>query len=201
MQKNAFHPYTLHPSYVWAESVLNNIPEKYGKTLEEWLEIASNSCMDDPKERTIWLKDTYGLGSMQARFLVEKTSGIGGPETYKPHELVKVQYSGKKEHLFPICRKLEEVAFNLGEDIKLSPMKTYIPIYRKNVIALIKPSTLKRVDLVLSLDKSTQETSRLIVYSAAKPGDRESHRIEIMSVDEIDKEVVHWLSVAYERDI
>ncbi len=51
---------------------------------------------------------------------------------------VKEMYSGQKEHLRALHDSLIQLAMNLGPDIKISPCKTMVPVYRNHVIAQIK---------------------------------------------------------------
>ncbi|HKO58166.1 MAG TPA: DUF5655 domain-containing protein, partial [Thermoanaerobaculia bacterium] len=84
-------------------------------------------------------------------------------------------------------------------DAKLSPGKTIVPIYRKHVIAQIKPTTNTRIDFGLALG-DTPATGRLIDTGGLAKKDRITHRIEIRTLEDIDEEVREWLERAWERD-
>ncbi len=91
------------------------------------------------------------------------------------------------------------LAFDLGDDIHVSPCKTMVPIYRNHVIAQIKPTTLTRVDCGLALKGcAVPYADRLLDTGGLDKGDRITHRIPISNVSEIDEEVSYWLGVAYD---
>jgi hypothetical protein len=94
---------------------------------------------------------------------------------------------------------LYDLARSIGDDIKISPGKTIVPVYRKHVIAQIKPTTRTRIDFGLAL-KDTPAKGRLIDTGGFAKKDRITHRIEITSVDDVDDFVEKWLRKAYEMD-
>lgn len=51
-------------------------------------------------------------------------------------------YAGKKSQLRPLHDALIELALSLGDDVKISPCETIVPLHRKHVFAQIKPTTL-----------------------------------------------------------
>ena len=109
--------------------------------------------------------------------------------------------SHPKAGLRPIHDRLVELGRRLGEDVKVCPRKTIIPLYRKRVVAEIKPTTQTRIDLGLALRLYEGELpERLLPTGGLEKRDRITHRIPISSVEEIDDEVRAWLRVAYELD-
>jgi len=83
--------------------------------------------------------------------------------------------------------------------VKACPGKTTVPIYRRHVIAQIKPSTATRIDFGLALG-DTKAAGRLIDTGGFAKRDRITHRIAIASTKEIDADVKRWLKRAYDRD-
>jgi len=67
------------------------------------------------------------------------------------------------------------------------------------VIAQIKPTTRTRIDFGLALG-NTKAPKRLINTGGFMKKDRITHRIEVMSIDDIDDELKRWLKKAYEMD-
>jgi Domain of unknown function (DUF5655) len=94
---------------------------------------------------------------------------------------------------------LLEVGLALGEDVRACPCQTIVPIYRRHVIAQIKPTTQTRVDLGLALGK-TKTPRRLVETGGFAKGDRITRWFEITSPEQIDGEVRKWLKTAYELD-
>jgi Domain of unknown function (DUF5655) len=116
-------------------------------------------------------------------------------------EYVDVMFSGKKVHLQPVYDKLIVLATALGDGVRLSPAKTFVPVYRNHVVAQIKPTTLTRIDVGLALKGFSEALpDRVIPTGGLEKGDRITHRIPVLSVEEADDEVARWLHVAYALD-
>jgi len=191
--------YSPHPAAKMEEAVVKNLKDKTGKTLEEWGKILKKHKLSDKKAATAFLKDKHGLGSIQAGYVVSQTFGEVKYVDLDPQTLVDSQYSGAKADLKPVYNALVALCLKLGKDIKVSPGKTIVPIYRNHVIAQIKASTNTRIDFGLALGK-TKATGRLIDTGGYIKGDRITHRIPISTRSDIDGEVKKWLNLAYEGD-
>jgi hypothetical protein len=87
----------------------------------------------------------------------------------------------------------------LGSDIRVSPCSTIVPIYRKHVIAQIKPTTRTRIDLGLAL-KNAKVPKRLINTGGFEKKDRITHRIELTVPNDFDAEARRWMKIAYKSD-
>ena len=181
--KNSREIYRVHPSVAYARKIIANLPDKTGRSLDEWSDLLGADGPKEKKERPAWLHSEYGLGRTTAVNYVENL------------------YSGKKEHLRPIHDALLRAGYDLGDDVAASPCTTMVPLYKNRVIAQIKPTTLTRIDLGLALkDCDEAYSDRLVDTGGLQKGDRITHRIPISSVEEIDDEVKYWLNVAYELD-
>ena len=123
------------------------------------------------------------------------------PETYlkQAEEYVEKMYAGAKEPLRPIFEELLALGRSLGNDVRVCPCKTIVPLYRRHVFAQIKPTTRTRIDLGLAL-KDTKVPKRLIDTGGLAKKDRITHRIEIKSLKDIDAEVKKWIKFAYGMD-
>ena len=108
-------------------------------------------------------------------------------------------FAGPKAALRPIYEALLKTGLSVGKDTKACPCKTVVPIYRRHVIAQIKPSTRTRIDFGLALG-NTKTPKRLIDTGGFMKKDRITHRIEITSIDDIDDDLKRWLKKAYEMD-
>jgi Domain of unknown function (DUF5655)/Domain of unknown function (DUF4287) len=196
--------YDVHPGLGMYQSSLAALKQKTGRTLEEWVKLVQKSGPATEKERHAWLQAEHGLGMNYAGWIAEHSVGKGddgNPETYlkQAKEFVESMYSGTKESLRPIFNELLTLGRSLGNDVKVCPCKTIVPLYRKHVFAQIKPTTRTRIDLGLAL-KDTKVPKRLIDTGGLAKKDRITHRIEITSVKDIDAEVKKWLKTAYEMD-
>jgi hypothetical protein len=197
-------PYDVHPSLGMYQSSLAALKQKTGRSLEEWIKLVKKEAPATEKERRAWLKAEHGLGMNYAGWIAEHSVGKGddgNPETYlkQAEEFVEKMYSGTKEPLRQLYDELLALGRRLGNDVKVCPCQTMVPLYRKHVFAQIKPTTRTRIDLGLAL-KDTKVPKRLIDTGGFAKKDRITHRIEIASVKDIDAEVKKWLKTAYEMD-
>jgi Domain of unknown function (DUF5655) len=112
---------------------------------------------------------------------------------------VEQMFAGPKAGLRPLYDALLTLGLSIGKDTKACPCKTIVPIYRRHVIAQIKPATRTRIDFGLALG-NTKTPKRLVDTGGFKKKDRITHRIEVASIDDIDDELQRWLKKAYEMD-
>jgi len=108
---------------------------------------------------------------------------------------IRAQYAGKKAGLIPIYAKLVEIGQGFGGDVALAPRKTYVALTRKKQFAVIKPSTISRIDLGLKL-KGELPSGRLETAERLGSGSM-THKFAISNLDDIDDEVVCWFKQAY----
>lgn len=199
--------YSVHPSVAYGRSILDNLPDKTGRSLDEWLALLAADAPAGEKERRDWLKREHGLGGTTAWMIAERSVGKGAegtdPEAYlaAARGYVEAMYAGRKQALRPIHDALLAAALELGDDVGICPCKTIVPLYRSHVFAEVKPATLSRVDLGLALKGVDRKLPRRLVDTGGlAKGDRITHRIPLASPDEVDAEVREWLGVAYELD-
>lgn len=198
--------YDAHPSIRMVQSVIAGMKEKTGRSLEEWLKLAKKAGPAGEKERREWLKKEHGLGANYAMWIagrsLGKMQGDEDPEQYLKHaqDYVETMFSGPKEHLRIIYDEILSYALTLGSDIRVSPCQTIVPIYRKHVIAQIKPTTRTRIDLGLAL-KNAKVPKRLINTGGFEKKDRITHRIEISKPKDFDSEAKRWMKIAYDKDV
>lgn len=196
------NPYSVHPGVLMTRKWVETLPEKTGRSLEEWLRLVQESGPATEKERREWLKNEHELGTNSAWWIAERSLGKGGeaadPEAYLAEALQYVEdmFAGGKAHLRPIYDELLKLGFDQGPDVKACPGKTIVPLYRNRVFAELKPATKTRIDLGFALG-DTPATGRLVDTGKRN---RITHRIPIASLAEIDGEVRRWLKTAYDKD-
>jgi len=182
---------------------IRELPEKTGRSLEEWIALVKKSGPATEKERRDWLKKEYKLGTNSAICIAERADGKGTeedtPEGYlkAAGEWVEAMFSGPKAGLRPLYDQLLEVALELGA--KASPGKTAVSLYRNHVFANLKPSTNTRIDLGLALG-NMKTPKRLIDTGGYEKKDRITRRIEVKTKADIDEELKKWLKKAWETD-
>ncbi len=184
---------------------IRELPEKTGRSLEEWIALTRAAGPPTEKERREWLKKEYKLGTNSAACIAERTEGKGteddSPEAYLQAAVawVEAQYSGPCAGMRPLYDQLLKLALSLGKEAKASPGKTGVSLYRNHVFATIKPATNTRIDLGLALG-NMKTPKRLIDTGGYEKKDRITRRIEVKSKGDIDDEVKKWLKKAYEMD-
>ncbi|RHW75043.1 DUF4287 domain-containing protein [Colwellia sp. RSH04] len=175
------------------QTMIENMPVKTGKKLEDWLEILKTKSFEKHSLAVKFLKTEYGVTHGFANTIVT----LSKEKSDSPEDLVLNQYSGK-ESLKPIYDLLLSVVENLGADIVISPKKGSVSLIRKNQFALIKPATKKRIDLGLKL-KGVEVQGRL--EHSGPFGTMCTHRIQLQNVSDVDEEVINWLSKAYDYSV
>lgn len=81
-----------------------------------------------------------------------------------------------------------------GSDIDIAPKNTYVSLRRKKQFATLQPATKTRFEIGINL-KGQQPQGKLLAITSANA--MCSHKINIASVNEIDKEVIGWIKAAY----
>jgi len=181
------------------------LPEKTGKSLDQWMALIKKEGPKDEAARRDWLKSKHGMGTNSAWWLAERSVGKGSeedtPEGYLviAEKYVREQYEGKKAALRPLYDELLALGLKIGKDAKVCPCKTFVPLYRNHVFAQIKPTTNTRIDLGFALG-NMKVPKRLINTGGYEKKDRITHRIEIASAKDIDADIKKWLKTAYELD-
>lgn len=175
------------------QTMINNMPEKTGKSLEEWKKILKKKSFAKHSEGVKFLKSEHGVTHGFANTIVSlsKDDGAGGDD------LVTNQYNGK-ESLMPIYEALIKYISTLGKDVTITPKKTSVSIIRKRQFVLIKPATKTRIDLGFKLkDKPT--TDRL--ENSGPFGTMCTHRVKITDKKEVNAELKKWIKEAYDKSV
>ena len=172
-------------------TMINNMPEKTGKSLSEWKAILKTNSFEKHSEGVNFLKKEHHVTHGFANTIVT----LSKEESAVPVDLVVNQYKGK-ESLLPIYESLLAVVKAFGKDVTITPKKTSVSIIRKKQFALIQPGTKTRIDLGLKLkDKPT--TDRL--ENSGPFGTMCTHRVKLSEVNQIDVELKEWLLEAYKK--
>jgi hypothetical protein len=197
--------YGIHPGVKMIHDWVAALPEKTGRSFQQWMKLIAQQGPKTERERRDWLKSQHGFGTNQASWLaacsVDKSRWADGdPDAYLAAAEGYVQAMfGKKPALRPIYEAILHEARTLGTDVKACPCQTIVPLYRNNVFAQVKPSTRTRLDLGFCL-RGKPFTARLVDTGGTAKKDRITHRVGLESVAEFDREVKGWLREAYQRD-
>jgi hypothetical protein len=199
--------YSVHPGVAMMQKWIAELKPKTGCSLEEWIAHIRVRGPKDLGECRQWLQEKHRLGTNSASWLAEKALGdrLGmaddSPESYLAAcpGYVDQMYAGGKRTLRPLHDELVRLVRLLGEDVRVCPCQTIVPLYRRHVFAQIKPASSKRIDLGLALEDEPF-TARLLDTGGRAKKARLTHCVAITSLADIDLQVKRWLKQAYERD-
>ena len=199
------NPYSVHPGVAIVQKWIAELPEKTGRSLEQWLDLVKKTGPGDTKKCREWLKKEYGLGTNSAWWIADRAEGKGvedgDPQAYLKAAVKYVDdmFAGARASLRPLYDKLLDLGLKLAKDVKACPCLTIVPLYRNHVFAQIKPATNSRIDMGYAL-RDTKATGRLIDTGGFAKKDRITHRIPVTCLKDIDVEVKRWLKIAYDMD-
>lgn len=176
-----------------AATMIANLREKTGKTLEQWLFIAQTTGLAKHGEIVRMLKGDHGLTHGYANLVAHKLlNGDAGSKAGA--DLVAAQYAGAKAGLKPIYDAVIKAVTALGKDVEVAPKKAYVSLRRRKQFAIVQPSTKTRVDLGINLGKEPA-TTRLEASGSFSA--MVSHRVRLETPADVDNEVRAWLKQAY----
>ncbi len=173
------------------KTMIDNMPEKTGKSLAEWIIILKEKSFAKHSEGVKFLKSEYNVTHGFANTIITLSKADKSDSV----DLVKSQYQGK-EILLPIYDELITYLKSLGSDVTITPKKGSVSIIRKRQFVLIKPATKTRIDLGFKL-KEKPITDRL--EGSGPFGTMCTHRVKISDIAEIDKDLKDWIKEAYQK--
>lgn len=170
--------------------MIDNMPEKTGKSLEEWRDILKTKGFEKHGEAVKFLKSEHDVSHGYATTIVS----LSKEEPKSDNELVLNQYKGKEE-LLTLYVVLLNVINKMGDDILIAPKKNNVSLRVKTQFALIQPTTKTRIDLGLKI-KNKEPEGRL--EHSGPFGTMCTHRIQLTDVSQVDEEVITYIREAYE---
>ncbi|MHA7842871.1 MAG: DUF5655 domain-containing protein [Winogradskyella sp.] len=172
------------------QTMINNMPEKTGKSLQEWKKILKDKAFAKHSEGVNFLKKEHGVTHGFANTIVT----LSKEDNNSDEDLVSNQYKGK-ESLLPIYEKLLPIVKGFGNHVTITPKKGSVSVIRKRQFALIKPATKTRIDLGLKLPKKPIGDR---LGDSGPFGTMCTHRVQLTSVDDVDSELISWMREAYD---
>ena len=123
-----------------AETMINNMPEKTGKSLTEWYQVIAEAGLEKHGDIMKLLKGQYGVthGFANMISILYRQQLAGGPPS--TDELVEAQYAGAKEALRPIYEAVITAVSAFGPDVELAPKKSYVSLRRSKQFAIVQPA-------------------------------------------------------------
>jgi hypothetical protein len=177
-----------------AAGMIANMKQKTGRPIEDWLKIVGKAKLAKHGEIVKFLKTEHGVTHGYANMIAHQALQQDAPDT-GGDALVVAQYAGDRAGLKPIYEKLIAAAQKFGNDVEISPKKTYVSLRRSKQFGLIQPSTKTRLDVGINL-KGEPPTSRLEASGSFNA--MVSHRVRVAAESDVDGELIGWLKRAYD---
>lgn len=174
-----------------AATMRSNVEEKTGHPSSYWMASLAKAGLEKHGEMVKHLK-AQGVSHGFANLLVHDFRDSGSEGRAAEEDLVDAQYSGKKADLRPIHDVVVTAAAALGNDVEISPKKSYVSLRRKKQFAQVGPATNTQVEVGFNF-KGHATTDRLVAASGMC-----THRVRLTGVDGVDDELRGWLREAYE---
>lgn len=178
-----------------AQTMINNLQEKTGKSLDQWLKILAKQRFEKHGEIVKWLKSEHAVTHGFANLIAHMHRDAVASDSEGEVDLVGVQYKGPKAGLRPVYDAIIKVVSSLGTDVEVAPKKAYVSIRRSKQFALVQPSTKDRVDVGINL-KGQPPTARL--EKSGSFNTMVSHRVRVTKKGEVDADLKRWLKKAYD---
>ncbi len=177
------------------ETMIENLHKNTGKTLDEWVKIATEKAFEKHGQILKFLKEEHSFTHGFANLVAHKTLKSDAGSAENTADLVADQYKGK-EHFKPIYDQLLAKIKSFGNDIEIAPKKTYVSLRRKKQFAILNPATKTRFEIGLNM-KGQSPKGKLKEITAANS--MCSHTINLTADDTIDAEIISWIKTAYEN--
>jgi hypothetical protein len=104
--------YGVHPGVAMVQKWIEELKDKTGRSLDEWIALVKKAGPKSEAERREWLKSQHKIGTNSAWWIAERAEGKGGDEDSAEKYLaaaakyVEEQYAVKKEALRPIYESI-----------------------------------------------------------------------------------------------
>ncbi len=174
-------------------TMMENLKEKTGHSLEEWKKLISKQKLTKHGEIVKFLKGEHNITHGYASEIALKVLGSDADSSSNTDEFLESQYKGK-EHLKPFYDKLISEIQKFKGEFEIAPKKTYVSLKRKKQFIVLNPASKTRFEIGFNL-KGVAPKGKL---EAEKPNGICSHKINLSDIKEIDKEVIDWIKMAFE---
>jgi predicted transport protein len=175
-------------------SMIENLKEKTGNSLNEWKEIISKEGLLKHGEIVKFLKEKHGVGHGYASEIGLKVLGSDADSSSNTDEFLVSQYKGK-ENLKPYYDKLIAEIQGFGGDFEIAPKKTYVSLKRKKQFVILNPASKTRFEIGFNL-KGVEAKGKL---ENEKPNGICSHKINLADISDIDAEVIGYIKMAFDN--
>jgi predicted transport protein len=179
-------------------AVTESMKERTGRTLDEWVEVVGRSGIDPLDQNAVrrWLKEEHGILQNTQWAIAFEAAERAGWKRPTVDEYVGSQYTGAKAVLRPIYDRIAELILAFGDDVRMEGRGTYVPFVRQRQFAAVAAATKNRIDVGLRFTDAPK-SDRLA--PAMSPG-QATHKVSVMTVDEVDDELISLLRIAYNQN-
>lgn len=177
-------------------TMVKNLEEKTGQPLDQMVAHARATGPKKHKELTSYLQAEYGITYGYANLIALRALEPAGAPSTAENSLVAEQYTGEKAAMRPVYDAVIAAVQSLGDDVDVSPKKTYVSLRRKKQFAIVQATTRTRVDLGINL-KNVPPQGRL--EASGSFNSMVSHRVRLEQPSQVDGELVEWLKAAYDN--
>ncbi|MBO3699867.1 DUF5655 domain-containing protein [Roseivirga sp. E12] len=180
------------------QTMINNMPEKTGKSLDEWKAMLGTTDLAKHGDIMKLLKGEYGVTHGFANTISQLylKPELLAPQTNSGNE-DEVLLNGK-EAIADIFKSVKAQFESINGDVEFSYKKTYISLRTpKKQFALLQPSTKTRVDVGLNLKGVDPEG---IVQAAGSWNGMVTHRVKLTEPGQVDANLSAWLQKAYDAN-
>jgi predicted transport protein len=118
-------------------AIARNLPDKTGKGLDEWLEVAKDVPEGKKTQQIEWMMG-HGLGRGQAQTVLYYAQGMDIDYT-DTEALIKGIFKGKHEELRPVYEETRDQLMGKWEDVDLHILKTYVSFNRNRQFLIVRP--------------------------------------------------------------
>jgi len=176
-------------------TMISNLKDKTGKTLDQWLKIVGKSKLSKHGEIVKMLKTEHDVTHGFANLIAHKALSSDAGSSSGDGDLIDQQYAGVKADLRPIYDKLIATVQKFG-GVEVSPKKAYVSLRHAKQFALLQPSTATRLDVGIKL-KDVKPAGRLEASGSFNA--MVTHRVRVESIKQVDKELINWLKQAHSQ--
>lgn len=177
------------------QTMTENLKKNTGKSLAEWVILVNAQHLEKHGQIVNFLKKEHNFTHGFANFVAHKSKGSDANSQEDKAVLIDAQYKGK-EHFKSLYESLLETISSFGEDVEISPKKTYVSLRRKKQFAMLQPATKTRFEIGLNL-KGVEPQGKLVAITADNA--MCSHKINLTSEGELDQEVLDWIKKSYDN--
>ena len=175
--------------------MIENLKINTGKSLEQWIAIVKAEKFSKHGEIMKFLKQEHSFTHGFANLVALKARGSDADSFKNKDDLINLQYKGK-EHFKPLYDKLINEISQFGNNIEISPKKSYVSLRTKKQFAILNPATKSRFEVGLIIKDQKEEG---ILQEIKTSNSMCSHKINLSSIEQIDSEVLNWVKVAYKK--